>query len=698
MWAVVCAFVFIGTAVPSRAAVPDNPADFLQKHCVGCHGPEKQKGKLRFDTLSLNLVSGADAERWNEVRTKLLAGEMPPEEKPRPSQTELKPVLDWLTRELSRNSKVTLRNPHRLLRPVEGNRVSHEALFSPAAAVNAVPDAPPRLWRLSPELYDGFLRDVGKNAPGITQPFTAGTERGLKDFAAGGVIDEPVTSLLIRNALAFVEHQTRHSHEDGKVKGAGNTVGEFIKLFDTNSPPTDALIAAAIREQFKRVLRRAPVEGELARFVALMRKNIADGGQVLGVRTTLAAVLLLPDAVFRMELAPGTPDARGLVMLAPRELAFAITFALTDRRPDTVLLDAAEKGRLATREDVAREVTRLFADEKVEKSRVPRFFREFFGYHEATEVFKDDKEFKDHEARVLVADTDRLVKWILQRDRDVLRELLTTDLAFVNFHTDPNKRERPPEPANKKRVHLAYGLPADWQWTTNQPVRLDPAQRAGILTQPSWLVAHSMNFDNHPILRGKWVREHLLGGSIPDLPITVDAQLPDDPKRTLRERMEVTRQEYCWNCHAKMNPVGLPFEMFDHFGRGRTAEPVLDVAATERNVDKKGKSLGPVLRDAPLDASGIVNLTGDRSLEGPVTNAVAMIRRLADAPRVRQVFVRHAFRYWMGRNETLGDARTLQEADRAYTASGGSMKALVTSLLTSESFRYRNVKNPTNTP
>ena len=33
--------------------------------------------------------------------------------------------------------------------------------------------------------------------------------------------------------------------------------------------------------------------------------------------------------------------------------------------------------------------------------------------------------------------------------------------------------------------------------------------RAGVLTQPSWLVAWSMNQDNHAILRGKWVRERL---------------------------------------------------------------------------------------------------------------------------------------------------------------------------------------------
>jgi len=36
--------------------------------------------------------------------------------------------------------------------------------------------------------------------------------------------------------------------------------------------------------------------------------------------------------------------------------------------------------------------------------------------------------------------------------------------------------------------------------------------------------------------------------------------------------MRVTREEYCWKCHKQMDPLGLPFEMFDHFGRFRTTE------------------------------------------------------------------------------------------------------------------------------
>ena len=66
-----------------------------------------------------------------------------------------------------------------------------------------------------------------------------------------------------------------------------------------------------------------------------------------------------------------------------------------------------------------------------------------------------------------------------------------------------------------------------------------------------------------------------------------------------------------------------------------------------------------------------------------------MMHRLGRSERARQSFIRHLFRYFMGRNEMLSDSRTLIEAEEAYLASGGSFKALVVSLLSSDSFIYR---------
>ena len=196
-------------------------------------------------------------------------------------------------------------------------------------------------------------------------------------------------------------------------------------------------------------------------------------------------------------------------------------------------------------------------------------------------------------------------------------------------------------------------------------------QRLGILTHPSWLVSHSDAMDNHAILRGRWIRERLLGGGIPDVPITVDAMLPDEPRNTLRERMRVTKQSYCWTCHKKMDPLGLPFEMYNHAGLYRETE-----------------------LNQPVDTTGEIIDSGVPALDGKVANAIEMIQKIAESKRAEQVFVRHAFRFWMGRNETLNDAPVLQEAYRAYKNSGGSMKALLVSLLTSDAFLYRIRSTP----
>lgn len=72
-------------------------AGFFQKHCVSCHGAKKQEGDLRLDTLNRELSTSAAAERWQEVLDALNLGEMPPEDKPRPANVELEPVLEHLT-------------------------------------------------------------------------------------------------------------------------------------------------------------------------------------------------------------------------------------------------------------------------------------------------------------------------------------------------------------------------------------------------------------------------------------------------------------------------------------------------------------------------------------------------------------------------------------------------------------------------
>jgi hypothetical protein len=89
------------------------------------------------------------------------------------------------------------------------------------------------------------------------------------------------------------------------------------------------------------------------------------------------------------------------------------------------------------------------------------------------------------------------------------------------------------------------------------------------------------------------------------------------------------------------------------------------------------------------EVAALVRELLDANPPGTVQTAVELIERLAASKRAEEMFVRYAFRFFLGRNETPRDARSLREAHQAYVASQGSMKTLVASPLSSDSFLYR---------
>jgi hypothetical protein len=678
-------------------------------------------------------------------------------------------------------------------------------------------------------------------------------------------------------------------------------VRPITPVYDLMKEPgvSDEHLRAAVDFLFEAVTFRPPLKKESEDYFRIVKDSIGKVGKENGTFMGLSAIFLDRDALFRVEsVESGKPDEHDRILLQDWELGLALNHALSYVRPDQQLRKAIVEGRMKTREDVKREVTRMLADDSIRKPRVLRFFRDFFDYDLGGYICKDNGAL----ARTGVsargtahyramfdatASTDRLIELILQKDKNVLKELLTTQQVVatgndkIYFGKKNNKEERAAATLARKKAEeerlkketaavedlkkeieelesklrdetgdllppdllingnfakVTLEEPDDWEVasgildqtelangkvagdrkpvviqqtfskpiaektelvinatrsdTSSRPVLLTalwdsgslavnvptenghvefmvpagkkmtgikfhtqhvnhvlsgvslredvgnlkkltqkrkslagakkkleqakkkkgntgsvavtqaqlsgrkvyarvsrrsfgygsmkpertlatlPAgQRLGLLTHPSWLVSHSDAMDNHAILRGRWIRERLLGGGIPDIPITVDAMLPDEPKNTLRERMRVTQEKYCWTCHEKMDPLGLPFEMYNHAGLFRTTE-----------------------LEKPVDTSGEIIDSGDPALDGPVENALEMIEKLAASERVEQVFARHAFRFWMGRNETLNDAPVLQAAHKAYRENGGSMKALLTSLLSSDAFLYRKVE------
>ena len=78
----------------------ENLEPFLKKYCVECHGPKKQKGQVRFDTIDWNITNNDTAQRWQDVLDQLNGGDMPPEEADQPQKKEMVTVLSSLTKNI----------------------------------------------------------------------------------------------------------------------------------------------------------------------------------------------------------------------------------------------------------------------------------------------------------------------------------------------------------------------------------------------------------------------------------------------------------------------------------------------------------------------------------------------------------------------------------------------------------------------
>ncbi len=581
---------------------------------------------------------------------------------------------------------------------------------------------------------------------------------------------------------------------------------EFSTILINAGTPGTAKLERLVDQLFVKIFQRTPTSEETDKYVALTEAYISSMGNIKAIEKLIQTLILRSEFVYRDEFGTGPTDAVGRRKLSPRDASYAIAYALSDSAPDKTLSDAAENGRLETKEDYEREVLRLLnnrdqyyiIDEAVERLQLTasvtntpirklRFFRDFFGYPKMLAIFKDNKRFGSHYDNAkgrLVGEADRLVDHIIECDQNVIEKLLTTEDFYV-FHSGDNDAMQ----ASSDRIKKIYDYFKDLDWQnfeandlvahkdflnevkmrgvdveriasqgrrnsirefktalTSFSARFDKGQtaaapfvsfpahgpynastrtglqlrspevarffnialdnwnypgfqpasvpnRKGMLTHPAWLIAHAQNTETDPVKRGKWVREKLLAGTVPDVPITVDAVIPEDHHKTLRDRLvAVTENDACWKCHQRMNPLGYSFEIYDDFGRYRLEESLEHPDnLIEKTPDKGGvyRDLRDIYKTLPVNSQGHLSGTGDDKLDGPIKDAMDLAGRLGKSQRVRQSIIRYAFRFYLGRNERLSDSNTLINAEKAYLDNDGSFDAVIVSLLTSDSFIYR---------
>jgi hypothetical protein len=322
-------------------------------------------------------------------------------------------------------------------------------------------------------------------------------------------------------------------------------------------------------------------------------------------------------------------------------VAARLALALWDSLPDTTLRAAAARGGLRQAGTVRQQAERMARDPRA-RAKLRAFFHHWLALDKVGDLDKDPAVYPGFDG-ALVADLrtslDRFVEHVVWSEASDYRELLLADYLFLN-----------------PRLARFYGAPVP-AGEDFERVAFDPAQRAGIFTQPYLLAALSYHKSSSPIHRGVFVTRQVLGRFLKPPPMAIEF-MDDrfDPTLTMREKVaELTKAENCMGCHVTINPLGFSLEHYDAAGRYRTADNQKPVNAEA---------------DYRTSSGDVVRLRGPRDLA---------VHAVADK-EARLGFVRQLVNHTVHQTPAAYGGGTLATLDAAFVRSGFHIRQLLTEI------------------
>jgi hypothetical protein len=316
----------------------------------------------------------------------------------------------------------------------------------------------------------------------------------------------------------------------------------------SDDPPAyarDVLVRFAQRA-YRRPLTQTEMQ-ELFDFWSQTHEEVGDLRESL--RRTLVLILTSPQFLFLAE-ASDSPEPEELDAW---ELASKLSFFLWNRPPDDRLLSLAARNQL--HDKLNTEIDRMIDAPEFEAFS-ETFASQWLGLDKLEIVETDAKRFPTLTRDVKIALRSEPIRFIEHAIRKNLpvRSLMQSDTVVVN-----------------DVVASYYGI-GDSVETGFEFVAI-PTPRGlsgGILTQAAILAGLSDGREANPVKRGAWFARRIIATPPEDPPPNVP-KLEDLTQLTLRERLERHRSvKGCVQCHAGIDPWGLPFEAFDAGGLRKT--------------------------------------------------------------------------------------------------------------------------------
>jgi hypothetical protein len=86
----------------------------LQKYCLGCHSTKSKKGSLDLERFGSTDDIRKDVKPWQGMVEQIETGEMPPKDRPQPSDAEKKKLIAWVKSFLDAEARANVGDPGRV--------------------------------------------------------------------------------------------------------------------------------------------------------------------------------------------------------------------------------------------------------------------------------------------------------------------------------------------------------------------------------------------------------------------------------------------------------------------------------------------------------------------------------------------------------------------------------------------------------
>lgn len=506
----------------------------------------------------------------------------------------------------------------------------------------AMPGQITRFARLTHRQYDNAVRDLLSDDTHPSSEF-------LGDPAVGGFTNNA-------DQLAVTDRLARDYRRAAETLAA-NLVAQPARISEVvGCADSDDCVRGFIESFGRRAFRRPLASDEVDRFMALYASGdgLYESGTPFeqGIGLVVEGMLQSPSFLYRVELSAPQSN-QPTVKLGGYEIASRLSFLLWNSVPDDALLDAAGVGELDSASGVEEHARRLLADPRAVDP-VEDFHDQWLHLAEVEDLAKDPAAYPEFDAEVaesMRGETLQFVRSVLFENDGSFTDLFTSTSTFANAD-----------------LAAIYGLEGSFG-AELQPVELDPATRAGILTQPGFLAANAYFAETSPIHRGVFIQRQVMCTEIPDPPGDADLDLPPGEGDLVTTRDRVTSHTspgYCDVCHALINEPGFAFEGYDAIGQVR--------------LEDNGE---------PVNTAGTL-LAGSETIE--FSDGVDLSQQIADSTTARRCYLRQWFRYASARSEGAQDECTLEGLDLSLADADYNVRELLVALTQTASFRYRNVE------